>query len=206
MEKKIVGFWNPSVILTYIGMGFAVAGMFLAIRGSRINCSFICFMLSGVCDLFDGAVARRVKRNEEEKAFGVEQDSLVDVISFIAQPLVLFMAMGLTKPLFLILYLFFAVVGVARLGYYNVVTADSEGPVPYYSGLPVTYTALIFPLVYLLKYVLSGAVFEAVFAAAIFIVSVLELAKIKVVKPKGIAYAFFGILAIVMIVLFGVLA
>ena len=92
--KRIVGFWNPSVILTYVGMSIAILGMFLAVSG-RINYSFICLVLCGICDLFDGVVARRFKRTDEEKAFGIELDSLVDVVSFIALPVTIYMNIGL---------------------------------------------------------------------------------------------------------------
>ena len=203
--KKIVGMWNPSVILTYVGMAFAVVGMFLAFKGERINYSLICLIVSGVCDLFDGAVARKVKRTEEEKAFGIELDSLVDVISFIALPLTIFMAMGMTRVLHLCIYLFYTLTGIARLGYFNVATADSEGPVKYYMGLPVTYVALVFPVVYLLKYVTPDTVFQVLYTVAILVVTVLELIKVKIAKPRGIAYGFFGLLAVGAIVLYMVI-
>ena len=88
--KRIVGMWNPSVILTYVGMAFAVLGMGFAFQGEDVAHPMICLIIAGVCDLFDGAVARRCKRTEEEKAFGIELDSLVDVLSFIALPITIF--------------------------------------------------------------------------------------------------------------------
>ena len=45
--------------------------------------SVLCLVLSGICDAFDGIVARSKKdRTEEEKAFGIQLDSLCDVIAF----------------------------------------------------------------------------------------------------------------------------
>ena len=72
----MIGKWNKSVILTYIGLAFAVAGIFLASREGCLNYAWCCLMAAGVCDLFDGAVARKVKRTDEEKKFGVELDSM----------------------------------------------------------------------------------------------------------------------------------
>lgn len=198
--KKIVGFWNPSVVLTYVGMSFAVIGMFLAVKGI-INYSFICLVLCGICDLFDGAVARRFKRTDAEKAFGIELDSLVDVISFIALPVTIYMNIGYLSPVHLIIYIFYSIAGIARLGYFNVVTADSESPVKYYTGLPITYAALVFPIMYLTINVLRPYVFMIVYTVSMVIVTVLEVIKVKIVKPKGIAYAFFAILAIAVIAL-----
>ena len=47
--------------------------------------------------MFDGVVARKCKRTEDEKRFGVELDSLVDVVNFVVLPIVIATAMGLTK-------------------------------------------------------------------------------------------------------------
>ncbi|MBQ7274745.1 MAG: CDP-alcohol phosphatidyltransferase family protein [Clostridiales bacterium] len=198
----IVGKWNKSVILTYAGLLLAVLGIFLAFTAEKITYSFCCLMVAGICDLFDGMVARRCKRTEEEKMFGIELDSLVDVVSFIALPVCIFIALGFTSVWHLIIYLVYALFGVARLAYFNIATADSEKAVKYYIGLPVTYTALIFPLLYLLSAVFTDAVFVPVFTCGIVVVSVLEIVKIKVPKPKGIWYGIFGIMAIGMLVIY----
>ena len=198
----IVGKWNKSVILTYAGMISAVLGMILCFVQDNINYPIACLMVSGVCDLFDGTVARMCKRTEEEKNFGIELDSLVDVLSFIALPVAIALRAGLTEYWFIPLFILFAVSGIARLAYFNVVDADSTGPVKYYTGLPVTYTALIIPVVYLLSLVTEGTVFKVLFAAAYLIISVLGILKVKVVKPKGIAYVFFGLLAIGLLILY----
>lgn len=198
----IVGKWNKSVILTYAGLILAVLGMFLAFTQEKINYAFCCLMVAGICDLFDGMVARRCKRTEEEKKFGIELDSIVDTMSFIALPICIFISMGLVQVWDVLIFMLFAVAGVARLAYFNIDTADSEKAIKYYTGLPVTYTALIFPLLYLLKLPLEENIFLWIVRCAIVIVSVLQVLKIKVVKPKGIWYAIFGIMAIALLVVF----
>lgn len=197
-----VGKWNKSVVLTYAGLLLSVLGICLAFTSEKITYSYCCLMVAGICDLFDGMVARRCKRTEEEKMFGIELDSLVDVMSFTALPISIFISMGLTSIVHVIIYLVFALFSVARLAYFNIATADSEKAVKYYIGLPVTYTALIFPLLYLLSMVLTDTVFVTVFTCGIAVVSVLEIIKIKVPKPKGIWYGIFGLLAIGMLALF----
>ena len=197
-----VGKWNKSVVLTYAGLLLSVLGICLAFTSEKITYSYCCLMVAGICDLFDGMVARRCKRTEEEKMFGIELDSLVDVMSFTALPICIFISMGLTSIIHVIIYLVFALFSVARLAYFNIATADSEKAVKYYIGLPVTYTALIFPLLYLLSLVLTDTVFVTVFTCGIAVVSVLEIIKVKVPKPKGIWYGIFGLLAIGMLALF----
>lgn len=198
----MIGKWNRSVILTYLGLASAVAGIFFAAAGYRIAFAFVCLMLAGIFDLFDGPVARKVKRNEEEKKFGIEIDSVVDAVSFIALPIAVFTSIGMNALPFVILYVLYAISGAARLAYFNAVDADSEGPVKYYTGLPVTYSALIFPLFYLLSLILEKNIFMIIYAIVIAAVAILQVLKIKIVKPKGIAYVFFGLLAIVLITVF----
>ena len=199
--KKIVGFWNPSVILTYLGLEISVLGMYLAARQVHVNYVFVCFIIAGICDVFDGAVARKIKRTEEEKAFGIELDSLADVISFVVFPIIIFCRLGYLSVAHLVVYLLFAVAGIARLGYFNVTTADSEGPVKHYMGLPVTYTALIFPIFYPLAALAENYV-PTYYSLPICMLAVafLEVLKVKVPKPKGIAYAIVSFFAILYIV------
>lgn len=198
----IVGMWNKSVILTYLGLCAAVLGMYISIVGINLNYAVICLIIAGIADLFDGSVARKIKRTDEEKSFGVQIDSLVDVMSFIALPITLFSAAGMNKPYYAVLFVLFALCGIARLGYFNVVTADTQKAIKYYTGLPVTYCALIFPLVFLTRFVLTADSFVIVLSVSVIAVSLLEILKVNVIKPKGAAYAVFGIIAIALIVMY----
>ena len=101
--------------------------------------------------MFDGVVARKCKRTEDEKRFGVELDSLVDVVNFVVLPIVIATAMGLTKWYQVLIFMLYAICGVARLGYFNISIEDSSKPVKYYQGLPVTFIAFLYPIFYLLK-------------------------------------------------------
>ena len=198
----ILGMWNKSVVLTYVGLAFAVLGMCLTMTGGKVSYAYACLIAAGVCDLFDGAVARKVKRTEEEKQFGIELDSLVDVMSFIALPVTIFCAMGYTRVWQIAVYVLYAVSGIARLGYFNVMTADENGPVKYYTGLPVTYAALIFPVGNLCGYIVRADVFEILFSGSIVAVALLEILKVPVVKPKGVAYVFFAVAAVGMLIVY----
>ncbi len=198
-----LGKWNRSVIITYLGVAFAVAGILLVVL-SQLEYAICCLILAGICDLFDGVYARRCKRNDEEKEFGVQLDSLADVMDFIALPIAVFIGAGLKSPWFILLFALFAICGIARLAFFNMNTASTEGPIDYYTGLPVTYTALIVPFVLLLKYFLVGQYFVIILSIVIVAISVLNILKVKVKKPRGVAYAFFSLLAIAMLVVYTV--
>ncbi len=199
-----IGKWNKSVILTYIGLIVSILGIFICFNNSEnsTNQAMACLIIAGICDLFDGHIARKCKRTEEEKKFGVQLDSLVDAINFIALPIAIFLNLNMNTWGYFIIIAMFAICGIARLAYFNIIVETNDKPIKYYTGLPVTYTALFVPAFYLLKYVLPLNIFNIIFALLICAIALLNIAKVKVIKPKGIAYVIFSVLAIAMIYLY----
>lgn len=197
----MIGKWNKSVILTYLGLILSVLGIILVIFDINIKYAMICLIFAGICDLFDGTVARRCKRTKEEKEFGIELDSLVDVISFIALPIVILTSIN-RSLLFIPLVIIYAVFAIARLAYFNIKTADSNKAIASYIGLPVTYAAMIFPLLFLLSYVLKNNVFIIIYNIITLLVAILFVIKIKVPKPKLISSIILLLIAIVVTVIY----
>ena len=199
-----IGKWNKSVILTYIGLAVSIFGILICFYDNEksVNYAMSCLIIAGICDLFDGAIARKCKRTEQEKSFGIELDSLVDAIDFIALPIAIFLRLQMNTWYHYIILVSFAVCGIARLAHFNIMVEDNSKPVKYYTGLPVTYTALIFPIVYLLKYIISINLFNILYTILIVLVSMLNIINVKIKKPKGIAYLIFPLLAIIVLVLY----
>ena len=121
----MIGKWNRSVIVTYAGMLLAVASMIL-LMSDLYKAAMLCFMGAGICDLFDGTIARMCKRTEEEKNFGIQLDSLVDVVSFIALPVVLMIKVCGVKWYSVIACALYVLFGVCRLAYFNVCQEENE--------------------------------------------------------------------------------
>lgn len=206
MKRKnwFIGKYNKSVILTYIGIAFAFLGMTFALEG-KSAAAMICLILAGICDLFDGVVARRCKRDEVAKEFGIQIDSLADVVSFLALPAVL--GLRLMSGIGAVRYpviLGYILCGVIRLAWFNT-SAATEGTRSHYDGLPVTYCALIFPVLWtVLGFVgdaLGAIPMAVIWAAAYAVTAVLFILNVKVVKPHGIWYGIFGALAVAVTVL-----
>ncbi len=199
-----IGKWNKSVILTYIGLAVSIFGILICFNNNEKSIGFAmsCLIIAGICDLFDGQLARKCKRTEQEKNFGIELDSLVDTIDFIALPIAIFLRLQMNTWYHYIIMVIFAICGIARLAYFNIMVEDNNKPVKYYMGLPVTYTALIFPVFYLLKYILPLNIFSIIYTVLIAIVAVLNIINIKIIKPKGMAYLVFSLLAIIMLILY----
>lgn len=199
-----IGKWNKSVILTYIGIIVSIFGIFVCFNNSEngTNLAMSCLIIAGICDLFDGVIARKCKRTEQEKNFGIELDSLVDTIDFIALPIAIFLKLQMNTWYHFIIFGIFAICGIARLAHFNITTEDNSNPVKHYIGLPVTYTAMIFPIFYLLKYIIPSNIFNIIYTILIVLVAILNIINIKIKKTRGIAYLIFPVLAIIMLVLY----
>ena len=194
----MIGKWNKSVIATYVGMLLAVASIFLLMSGFY-KAAMMCFMGAGICDLFDGTIARMCKRSEEEKNFGIQLDSLVDVVSFIVLPVVLIVKLAGLTWYAAVAAVLYSVFGIARLAYFNVCqeeNEDKDSPIKYYTGMPVTYAALVFPLVYLLHLYFNTEVTALFMCIAMEIMALLFILKIKFIKPGKKGYIFLMLLAI----------
>ncbi len=160
---KFLGVYDYTVILTYLSLFSAFCGMTFAHKGALTG-AILCLLLSGLCDAFDGTVARSKKnRTEDEKAFGIQLDSLCDVISFGVFPAYLCYCMGAQKLVGVLILGLYCVCAVIRLAFFNVQEAKrqqvEEGCNKYYRGLPVTSMSMILPPVYLLRFILPKKVF-----------------------------------------------
>lgn len=202
-----IGKWNKSVILTYIGLAFAILGIYLASSLGKPQLALMCLMAAGICDMFDGKIARACKRDKEEIAFGIELDSLVDIVCFAVLPIVIYLSLGFTKWYNILSFIFLGIAGVARLAYFNVVTATKDGKaVKHYEGLPITMAAAVFPVFYLLSYVMSESVFFVFFTILAYVEAFLNMYKFKLKKPTSIwAYIAACLIALTTIIIYVVL-
>ena len=176
----MIGFYDYTVILTYLSLLSATTGIVVALSGGGhpyYGCFFLLF--SGLCDAFDGKVARTKKsRTRAEMDFGIQIDSLSDLVAFGVLPTCIGTALIRVSPLiqaalagisipwhiaagkFLLhaILVLYSLAAMIRLAYYNVSEHDRQehesGARTHYLGLPVTSAALIFPLVLLFQYLI----------------------------------------------------
>ena len=202
---RIIGFYNPSVVLTYAGVSVAVLGLWLA-ASARQEAALICLVVAGLADLFDGPLARRVTRDAAARRFGQEIDSLADMVSFIALPVVIAMSLGVRSGWAVPVLAVYALAGVVRLAYFNAVTrGDASGdaaaePVRAFRGLPVTYAALILPAAALVAAALPASAMPWIVGVVLAALGALFVLDVPVPKPRGASYAVFGALAIAVVV------
>lgn len=202
MKKKWVGFYDYTVVLTYCGMLSAVAGFFCAIT-SRFTLSLVHLMISGVCDMFDGAVASTKKRTADEKRFGIQIDSLSDLISFGVLPGIFTFCISPRNRLMTAVSMFFILCALIRLSYFNVMEENRQQETDEcrksFTGMPVTTIALLLPFIYILQY---RNVFSYTYSYAILLVicGILFLAPITVPKPQKTGKAIVGLIGIMVLI------
>ena len=146
----MIGFYSYTVVLTYLGLASSAIGMILTFQGFAKYALF-CLAFSGLCDMFDGNVARMKKnRTEDEKRFGIQIDSLCDVVCFGAFPMILCYSIGMRGPAGISILVFYLIAGVIRLAFFNVMEEkrqeETDEARKYYQGLPITSIAIILPL------------------------------------------------------------
>jgi len=206
-----IGKYDKSVIVTYLGLLSTMIGIYfiLGVSTPQVTIAIICLMVSGVCDMFDGKVARMCKnRTKLDEEYGIQIDSLTDMVSFIAYPIIIlyglckYFDISLCSYIAIPVFALFTIAGISRLSYFNINAALEDGPVKYYTGLPVTSTAIIFPVLYLLRYVLEPNMFISIYFAFFALIAFLMVFKFKIKKPKANAwYVTVSILAAIMIAL-----
>ena len=185
---KIIGFYNYTVILTYVSMISSIVGMIEASR-KNMTVAIICLVISGICDLYDGTVARTKKnRTDDEKMFGMQIDSLCDVISFGVFPAVLSYNLGLDGIIGKIIIICYCLCAVIRLAYYNVLEDKrqkvEESSNKVYHGMPVTTVALILLITYLCKNLFVESVFVVILHIVMAITAFLFVLDFEFKKPR----------------------
>lgn len=202
----MIGIYDYTVILTYLSVCSGVAGIVFGFTDKPFL-AILCLMTSGALDMVDGKVARTKKRDESAINFGIQIDSLTDIIAFGILPIAIGYAVGLNKPYHLIIFFLFALGALIRLAYFNVNeeirTKNKKGRTLLFTGLPTSSVALILPLIYSLKVVLPKY-FPTIYGISMLIISFLFVLNKKfITKPdtkRMISFVFIGLVEIAIIV------
>lgn len=205
MKKLLIGVYNPSIILTYISVFCSIGGIVNLMKSqdtdsfNYMRVAIPLLIIAGVCDMFDGTVARMCKRTEKEKLFGVQLDSLADTVSFVVFPACILLHMANYSVSSVIIAFLYTFAGIMRLGWFNVTTEENKGV---FQGLPVTLSAVIIPVIYTILESLdiSGLLFSIIMQIVFVIVALLFILNFKLKKPDTKAKIALGILALTMII------
>lgn len=196
---KLIGYYNYTVILTNLSLVSSVFGIYMAINGN-VSGAVYSLMVSGFCDTFDGAVARTKDRCPQEEKFGIQLDSLSDLVCFGVLPTVIGYAVGMHNRLYLIVFFIYVMAALTRLAYFNVMEEERQSSNPEkrkeYIGLPVTAVALIIPLIYIIGRFIELE-FHKVYGISLLIIAFAFVLNFRVRKPGNLGKIIMILLGLV---------
>ena len=188
----LIGVYDYTVLLTYLSLISSIIGITQSIHGDYKTAIF-CLAFSGLCDAFDGRIARtKGNRTDDEKNFGIQLDSLCDIVCFGVFPAVICYLLGVRGTLGMFVVCFYVLCALIRLAYFNVLEANRQkeegGTNKVYHGLPVTSISIILPLLFWLQYLVPDMVFLVILHITLVVVGFLFILDIPVKKPtlKGL--------------------
>ena len=205
----MIGYFGYSMWLTYLSLISSVIGIFVCFSDNgHPYIGSMCLLLSGLCDAFDGKVARTDKnRTERQKRYGVQIDSLSDLVAFGVLPACIGAAVfrstvgfGAPTPsvmselpyeVYVAVFCVYVLAALVRLAWFNVSVEETPagpGVRQSFTGLPVTSAALIFPTFLLLRWYLLPTDIGIGYFAIMLITAALFVGRFNVRKPglKGV--------------------
>ena len=201
----MLGFYDYTVLLTYLSLVSSTTGIIVSLSGAGhpyIGAMFLLFC--GLCDAFDGKVARMKKdRTKMQCNYGIQIDSLSDLVAFGVLPASIGFALLNTSDFLLKLkdtavlqacrfglmgiLVLYALAAMIRLAYFNVTEEErqsTEGGVrKTYTGLPVTSASIILPFVLLLSCVIPKDI-AIVYFGVVLLMGIAFISKFQLKKPQ----------------------
>lgn len=184
----MLGVYDYTVVLTYISLMISIGGMMLTLNG-HLDLAVLCLALSGLCDMFDGKIARTKKdRTEQEKRFGIQIDSLCDIVCFGVAPALICYCMGMQGVIGIAILMFYVLAGLIRLAWFNVTEecrqSETDEKRECYQGLPITSMAIVLPIIVVFRPFLKCD-FRIALHAVVLLIGILFITNFKLRKPKN---------------------
>lgn len=200
-QPSILSFVNDwANLCSLAGLFSAVLAIYFAILG-MFPAAMIGLIWAVLFDWSDGNIARRMKgRTDEQRSFGGQLDSLIDIVSFGICPAVVLLSYGDFSPWFFPGAFVIVAAGVLRLSYFNVYGLISQSS---YQGLAIDNNGIFLALLFVFNGMISESAFTTVLYIVILTLAVLNVAPIK--TPKLSSNWYYGIVAytLILTVFFG---
>ena len=172
------------------GLLSAVLAIYFAIVGN-FPAAMIGLIWAVLFDWSDGKIAKRMKsRTDNQRMFGGQLDSLIDIVSFGVCPAIVLLSYGDFSPWFIPGAFIIVAAGVLRLSYFNTYGLVGESS---YQGLAIDSNGIFLALLFVFHDLVSTSVFTTLLYLVIVALAVLNVAPIR--TPKLSVGWYFGIMA-----------
>ena len=199
----------PKTILSYakdlpnicslVGLLCAVLAIYYAVL-EVFPAAMIGMIWAVFFDWSDGIIARRMKRTEEQRLFGGQLDSLIDIVSFGICPAVVLLSYGHFSPWFIPGAFIIVATGVLRLSHFNVFGLVDGST---YTGLALDNNVIVLVFAFLFNGLLSRTRFAVALYILLLLLAALNVAPIKTHKFAGRWYCALIVYTLVLSVIYG---
>lgn len=187
-------------ICSLAGLLCAVLAIYYAILGI-FPASMIGLIWAVFFDWSDGIIGRRLKgRNDKQREFGGQLDSLIDIISFSICPAIILLSYGHFSPWFVPGAFIIVATGVLRLSYFNVFGLVEEST---YMGLALDNNVIILVFAFLLNGLISQTAFSVFIYILLMLLAAFNVALIKTPKFAGRWYYALMLYTFVITAIYG---
>jgi len=164
------------------GLACSVLAIYFAILGV-FHAAMIAMIWAVAFDWGDGLIARRIKgRTGNDRAFGGQLDSLIDVVNYGVAPAVVLLSYGQFNPLFLAGAFIMIAASTMRLSYFNTFGLSGGSK---YTGLALDNNNIIHVFVFLFAGLFSAGAFSIVLCLSGLGIAALNVSQIKTPKLSG---------------------
>jgi CDP-diacylglycerol--serine O-phosphatidyltransferase len=173
----------------------------------RFYLAAVAILFAVIFDSVDGRVARMTKT---ESDFGVQMDSLADVISFGVAPAVLVYQWGLTHfgLVGMLVAFFFTTCGALRLARFNVLATSGAGTPKYFTGLPIPLAGASIASLVLLHFKMGGVQlsYQPLLIVVVLLLALLMISNIRYRTFKELRGKRFAVPVVILLLLAMVVA
>jgi CDP-diacylglycerol--serine O-phosphatidyltransferase len=164
------------------GLACTLAGIYFSILGAYYL-AMIGMIWAVAFDWADGLIARRMKgRTDKDKKFGVQLDSLIDIVNYGVAPAILLLSYGKFDPIFLPGAFLMLAASAIRLSYFN--TFGLSGGLKY-TGLALDNNNIILVFIFAFDMFFSKEAFSFVLYASCLVLALLNVSQLKTPKLSG---------------------
>lgn len=200
-NRFVIGYYNFANLITILGLACAILACFLLARGQYVV-GMLAFSMAGLCDMMDGKIARAsLTTSKRARFYGVQLDSLCDVVSFGVMPCLMAYFLGYNGTPDIILYILFMICGAIRLANFNTEAAldTADLKMHHFTGIPIPFSCLIFPLLMIVHILVGGPVYW-LFRLIFLLVAFGYISRIRIPKPNAIVQFGIGIYEVICVV------
>ncbi|OQX22007.1 MAG: hypothetical protein BWK75_01830 [Candidatus Altiarchaeales archaeon A3] len=175
MNNNILNFFKWKDVFSLLCAVFGFFAIIEVFTGNFLIATLF-LGLAGISDYMDGFMARKFSFPTE---YGANIDTVADAVAFGVAPAVFIYFYG-GNYLYLLISIIVMCAGLMRLARYLCLSKESENQkgTKVYVGMPITFNAIIIPLLYLLSEYLNFNLFFLTLISAYLMISTINFRKI----------------------------